>query len=385
MLRLLPWFLIALYLVLAFQHYCNNRPLWLDEQCVFNNIKQLSFPLIFQQPLVDSQQFPRFYLFLIQQLSAVFNYHQLALRLLPLLAMIGAFSIWLLIARREIHSNLDRCLFIVMWLASTPLIYYAAELKQYSADVLACAVVVFFLLHQSKHLLLLAIVPLLGLFSYPVFILFPLIIWNLIVTVKQSTLRTLLPLGVFCLSLIIVVLIVYLIDLRYSNALNLTHYWRDCMISFESPGEFFKTLGEGFNNLISRWFAEKPKWMRMAARPLLGLGLIYLITNCWKFFKRDGFKFCSLTPIAAGILSGHLLLGMLHQYPFVVPRTSLFFAPILMMVTIKAKEAIYRRWPMLGNVMLVMMGMYLCSVTLGIFREVFIHGDLGAQTVLWQK
>src|SRR5262249_44595066 len=146
-------------------------------QCVLDSIVKLSPASLFNQPLLDDQAFPRLYLWAVQQFSSLFNHHLLSLRLFSFLAMLAAFGVWLKIARRILDHPLDLILFIGCWCASMPLVYYAAELKPYSMDVLASGLIVLYLLEQDTVPLFL--LPLLALFSYPAAFLLLLPLYNL--------------------------------------------------------------------------------------------------------------------------------------------------------------------------------------------------------------
>ena len=123
-------FCIAWYLSSCLFHLIYQRPLWLDEICVFRSVESFTPKQFFTQKLITNQIFPRLYLFLIQQVSKPFDFNLIALRFLPFVAMISAFFIWLKIAAYEFKDKLEYLTFILSWTASSLLIYYSAELKQ---------------------------------------------------------------------------------------------------------------------------------------------------------------------------------------------------------------------------------------------------------------
>jgi len=175
------------YLILAAGHYFNQRPLWLDEGYVENSVNQLTPLSLFTQPLLSGQAFPRLYLWSIQQFSKPFHQHLLALRLFSFLAMMGAFFVWFKVARRVLIHPVDRILYLGAWCASMPLVYYAAELKPYSMDVLVSGLIVLFLLDQDQIQknpktcrTILFFLPFLGLWSYPAVFLLLLPLYNLL-------------------------------------------------------------------------------------------------------------------------------------------------------------------------------------------------------------
>jgi hypothetical protein len=106
-------------------------------------------------------------------------------------------------------------------------------------------------------------------------------------------------------------------------------YWREHFILFDSWQAFFRSWGQNFDNLMSRWFCEMPKWIRGVSRVFIPLCLIPPLLMSWSVFKKDRFLLHSVSSIALVIFLEHLLFGMLHKYPFVVIRTSLFRLIIL--------------------------------------------------------
>src|SRR3989338_9085496 len=164
------------YLSLCLANYFSLRPLWNDEECVLRSLKLFTPARIFNEPLVALQVFPRVYLFLIQKISQPFDFHLLALRFFSFVCMLAAFFVWMKIARYEFKNKIDRLAFALSWCASAVLIYYSAELKQYSMDVLAAALFLLFLYNQERfekekpfwlYACTLVSLPVLLLFSYP--------------------------------------------------------------------------------------------------------------------------------------------------------------------------------------------------------------------------
>ena len=383
--------IVGWYLLLIVLHYFNQRPLWHDEYCVFVSIHDNSLDNLFFRPLSHGQEFPRLYLYAIGRWADFFVYHLLALRFFPFVSMLGAFFIWLYLAKKQLKSLMGLLTFVLCWAASVPLIYYAAELKQYSMDVLCASVFLLFLYHQQNlqerisarvYGLVLIGLPLLGLFSYPVFFFIPLPLYNFWSQTKGNPRRWIFP-GVYLLSALVTFGVFYHFDFQVSNAALLGASWNDHFISFNSVGAFFKTLEEGCNNLISRWFVERPHWLRMAARFFVGLGFLRLFWGAWSAFKKDDWRLVSINSIAFVVFWEHLILSVFQKYPFVVPRTSLFFAPMLLFLTVEAIESIKQYNGILYTLVQYPFLAYLLYVSLGIARMIFA-GDLGAQPIIWQ-
>jgi hypothetical protein len=133
-------FVIIWYVSLCVANYFAQRPLWNDEHWVFQSVKDFSPREMFRRTLVQDQTFPRVPLFLIQQISKPFDSHLLALRFLSFISMLAGFFLWVKIAGQQMKEKKEYLTFLLSWCASVPLVYYSAELKQYSMDVFVAAV-----------------------------------------------------------------------------------------------------------------------------------------------------------------------------------------------------------------------------------------------------
>ncbi len=387
--RVLILIVVGWYLILILGHYLNQRPLWIDEQGVLNSIIRLKPISLFTRPLLSEQEFPRFYLWCIQQFARPLNDHLLALRFFPFLAMLAAFFVWFNVVRSQSREARTLILFIGCWCASIPLVYYAAELKPYSMDVLVSGLFMLFLYRQPDlqntpllYRSLLFFLPLLGVVSYPVIFLYPLPLYNLIRDAYAR--RRLQPELLFYLGGgMCWVLFVYFFDYRVTMTGFLQTCWHNYFISLNSMGMFFKTFGEGINSMISRWFAEKPQWIRVPSRFFVGSGLLYMLINFWRIFKSEGFRLRSLVPAAFCVFWTSVMLGGLHKYPFGVPRLFLFFAPFLLWMTVLALQWLREKSKIAGTVLQIIFAGYLIFVSSGLAWDVFIKGDLGSESTLF--
>jgi hypothetical protein len=376
-------------LILILGHYFNQRPLWNDEQCVLNNIIQLKPADLFTRPLLNDQAFPRLYLWVIQQFSYFFNHSLLALRFLPWLAMLGAFFVWIKIARRVLDHPWDLIVFIGCWSASMPLVYYAAELKPYSMDVLACGIIVSDTIFYSsrncqningvRHYFLL---PLLGLVSYPALFLLLLPLYNLVrECIRQH--RWLPPLSIYLGSYALVLGFVYFFDFRDSAHYLMEEFWHDYFISLDSFKTFFSSFGKGMANLTARRFAEHPRWVKAPSEIFIGLGIGYMLAVFWGQWKKDRFNLRSIVPVGFAILLLQLLQSLLRVYPLAVPRMSLFYTPLLLLMTIMFLRWLCQQNKAWGVILKVIFAGYLLFVSGGIAWDVFLKGDLGAESTLY--
>lgn len=336
-------FCIAWYLSSCLFHLLAQRPLWLDEICVFKSVETFTFKQFFTEKLVTNQIFPRLYLFLIQQVSRPFNFDLIALRFLPFVSMIVAFFIWLKIASYEFKHRLEYLTFLLSWTASSLLIYYSAELKQYSMDVLTAAIFILFLYNQQKleserlkkwYIPILIFLPSMGLLSYTsfLFMIFP--FYNLIHSVRRDK-DKLKYLIVYGCSFLMFLFLAYFFDIRLPQADVYTQSYQDYCLSFVSVGEFFRSLGEGLVNLFSRWLVERPRIVKKIGIFFMAFGFIYLFSGFFKTIKKRSIYFDSLDKISLILFLELCILGALKKYPFIVPRTVLFYCSIVLYLTVK--------------------------------------------------
>ena len=110
-----------------------DRSLWLDEAKLALNILDRS-PAGMFRPLDHDQAAPVGFLLLEKQAATLLGEGERALRLVPLLGGLASLVLVYAVARHWLpkpESLLALCLFAL----STPLVYYATEVKQYSTDV----------------------------------------------------------------------------------------------------------------------------------------------------------------------------------------------------------------------------------------------------------
>ncbi len=389
--RALILILVGWYLVLILGHYFNQRPLWNDELCVLNNILYQKPGALFTRPLLSDQAFPRLYLWLIQLVSKPFNESLLILRFFSLIAMIGAFFVWLKVAHRLWGPSWHLIFFIACWCGSMPLVYYAAELKPYSMDVLVSGLIVLFLmsphLHEKSGVTYQGIclfLPLLGLWSYPAIFLLLLPLYNLI---HDSLLkrRCQPELSSYVFAYLLMLVLVYFFDFRVSVNHLMEDFWHDYFISFSSLKDFFNTFGKGMNNLIARRFAEDPRWVKVPSRVFIASGVGYMCLVFGRQFIKDHFALRSCITISFALFLVQLVLAVLRVYPFAVPRMSLFYSPLLFIMTLMALSMISRLHRHLGILMRWILAGYLILVSGGIAWDVFLRGNLGAESCLYSR
>jgi hypothetical protein len=126
--------IILFGMALRLGQYIANRSLWSDEAKLALNIISRSFVEL-TQPLSHNQGAPLGFLFVQKMLVLVFGNRDYILRLFPLVAGITAMLLFYKVANSYIEGA-GVLVALGLFAVSSPLIYYASEVKQYSSDVL---------------------------------------------------------------------------------------------------------------------------------------------------------------------------------------------------------------------------------------------------------
>jgi hypothetical protein len=174
----------------------------------------------------------------------------------------------------------------------------------------------------------------------------------------------------------------YFFDIRLRPYETNTGSYADHFVYFNSSREFFRTFGDGVVNLFSRWFAEDPKTIRKISWVFVGWGLIYMFYGFLKNFKKEKYWLRSITIIALIVFAESFVLGALKKYPFSVPRTSLFFAPVVLFLTVKGITATERIHILFSRVLHAAYVLFLLVVAVALSR-VFCCGNPSFAPVLW--
>jgi len=134
--------LIAIGVLLRVKHYFENRSLWLDEACFAITVLSRSFEEIWRNiPIAPNFACVPLLFSLIEKSAAtLWGPHEYALRLFPFLASLLSVGLFYSLARKALSSS-AALVALALFALSEPLVYYAAEVKQYSGDVLATLVI----------------------------------------------------------------------------------------------------------------------------------------------------------------------------------------------------------------------------------------------------
>jgi hypothetical protein len=127
--------LLGLGVLLRLRAYLANRSLWLDEVFLALNIVDRQFSELLQ-PLDEVQAAPIGFLFAERLAVNLFGTSEYSLRLFPLLCGIASLFIFWRLAR-QLLSPIGVVVGLAIFAVSRQLIYFSAEVKQYSLDVAA--------------------------------------------------------------------------------------------------------------------------------------------------------------------------------------------------------------------------------------------------------
>jgi len=340
--KILAFVCIILFIFLCFFHYFSQRPLWEDERYILNNIRNLSFRQLFG-PLQQSQAFPRVYLAGIKLFSKVFNHNVLSLRFFPFLSGLGAFFIWRKVYQESFNSRWLSLLALFSLSSSYYFSYYAAELKQYSLDLLVVGLFCLYLTYQRKAISLelkktfvvtTLLLPFTLFISYAGFLVFWMVIYNFLLSLRENRKIVYLMLGYIVIS-VLVAISVNFIDLRHNlTSQGLIGYWKDYFICTDSVYCFFKSFTEGLRKLSTWWFGNID-FLKRSASFVIPFFVISLFVYGSRSLKDKAFRFWTIESIGFIIFMELVILGMLKKYPFTGERITLFFAPFVFYFIIK--------------------------------------------------
>ena len=338
-------FCIFLFVSLCLLHYFSRRPLWLDENFIFDNIKNLK-PLELLGPLSNSQAFPRIYLIAISRFAAQFGYDLLALRFFPLLSMLLAFFVWLKVYNIGILDRWEALLASFSIACSYSFSYYASELKQYSMDLLVVGIFCLYLINQKKlmaekpsktFIFITLLLPFTLLLSYGAFFVFWIVIYNFIFMPKRDF-KVSAILTAYMLLCFICVAFIYYSDIRHTLSTQaLFSYWNDYFISTDSPHFFIRSFSEGVRKLTAWWFGKGKIFIRFGSA-LIPFFIIPMFIRGIKSLKQNRFMIWEIDSLGLVIFLELFILGMLKKYPFTGGRITLFFAPFVFYFIIKGIE-----------------------------------------------
>ncbi len=331
---ILPYIIIAFGVAMRLIQYLANRSLWADEAVLALNIVNRSYLELFQ-PLDYDQGAPIGFLMMEKLAVQILGNNEYALRLFPFICGVGSLFLFYELGKRLIPKS--AVIISLTLFASLPfLVYYSAEVKQYSSDV-AIALFLYLLLlpllpqklnrgQMIKYSLVGAIAIW---FSHPsIFILASIGSSALLINFLQKDLNKIKQLLLIYSAWVLSFFVFYFVSLRnLTGNETLTTSWGDGFPS--SPFDIIWIL-DAFGK-----FFYKPlgfsKWIDGLAIVFFLLGCI----SCW--LSRKKILLLLLSPLFMTFLA-----SFLHQYPF-RSRLVLFLIPYVIFLIAEGGSYILKK------------------------------------------
>ena len=338
--------IVAAGVILRLYFFFLKRSLWLDEVYLSTGIINNSFTELLTKPLPFYQKAPLGFLMAEKSVIGLFTANEFTLRLFPLLCAIAALLMFVPVARFFLNKNMV-WLAVAIFALAPPLIYHSAEAKQYSTELLATVLVIYFFIKTLAGKLKVVWLALAGAvliwFSYPVvFILAGVGLFLFFKALKERNINLL----VSCCLVILIWVVSFGINYFGFTHKHVESQWT--LFWFDYYGFFMPSSVKGLEWLPTRLY-------RMLDYPL-GLW--------WNFFKTGNDILQPLSTLAfvpaalfiAGfyfyVLKDRLLLlfflspvvlmlaaSMLHLYP-VSERFWVFIAPLFILIIAKGWELV---------------------------------------------
>ncbi|GAB3429116.1 hypothetical protein [Niabella aquatica] len=140
--RSLIFFILGIGVVLRLYYFFQNRSLWIDEAYLSNSIISYSLHQLLTEPLLYYQKAPLGFLMMQKLFITVFSPNEVALRWFPLLCNLCSLFVFYAVCRYFLKPG-------YIWLAlflfclAPPLIFHAAEAKQYSSELLSTLIILY--------------------------------------------------------------------------------------------------------------------------------------------------------------------------------------------------------------------------------------------------
>lgn len=335
----LIWLFICIGIFIRFTQYLLNHSLWIDESFVALNILDRSYLELFK-PLEYNQGAPIGFLLAVKFATQIFGDSEYSLRLFPFLS--GIFSIFLFYKIARWFGTLTTTAIAVgLFALCDRLIYYSAELKQYSSDVFIGLLLYFLAIQQLGKrityikLITFAVVGAIAIwFSHPsVFILAGIGITLLIsawVKKEWSKFSKYIAVSFAWLASFIAF---YLVSIReLSNNAALQKSWDS------NHNSFMPLPPVNLNEL--KWYFEK--FFEIFNYPsglyLTGIAAIAFIIGCQSIFSSNKQKFYLLiSPVLFTLLASGL-----HKYPF-KGQLLLFIIPSILLIVASGTQEIIQK------------------------------------------
>ena len=137
--RALIWALLAYGVLTRLAQYLSHRSIWFDESLLVMNILERGY-LELLTPLDNVQAAPPAFLLLTKLLTQLFGHSEYVLRLIPFLAGVGGLFLFAKLAGELVGRKALPPALALLVMADRAM-YYSAEVKQYSVELLATIVI----------------------------------------------------------------------------------------------------------------------------------------------------------------------------------------------------------------------------------------------------
>jgi hypothetical protein len=345
-----PWLLIALGIALRLVHFLHGTSLSVDESLLTLNVLDRSHAGLLE-PLAGSQGAPLGFLLLLRSVVDVFGYSEYALRLIALVSGIVSLLLFRLLAARYL-APLGATIALGLFAIAGTLIFYSAQVKQYSGDVMFAVIlylVTDYVRVRHSAWWLMTLYGLIGAvalgMSHPaIFVLAGLAIsytWFQIIRSAERRFGAILAFAFWGLTF----LAIYWLSLRKLSGHDwLLNFWDD---------EFMPLPPTSMDDV--RWIVTAffQMFSKMLGFSLQGIGGLTVLVGSYSMFSSDRQRLANL------LLPILLALGAsgLHLYPFCC-RLILFAAPALLLLMAQGAVTILsvtRAKPLIGGTLIVLM------------------------------
>lgn len=323
--------ILAIGAVLRIFQFLTNRSLWYDEAMLATNIESRSFAML-TEPLDYQQVAPILFLWIEKLTINLFGINEYSLRLVPLIFGLASLILFARLCQVSMLPASSRILALFLFALSPTLIYYSAETKQYSSDLLVTLTLIYLTtLDNRKNRLYglcaigavavwlsnIAIIPLCACLSLSFYRDFVDREEKLSIILKRYSLGS----G-FCVASSFLYYLLFLKD----------HPHREFMLGFWSPRNAFMP----WPNHILKYVTWAHSSIHMVFAKLLTFpenahlyllpALLALIGFAMMAKKWDGW----LTYLLLSMAVFHLVLSALYIYPF-HSRFILYLSPLLLL------------------------------------------------------
>jgi hypothetical protein len=342
------WFVLLLSAFLRFAVWLQQRSIFLDEANLIRNYAEKSYAQLFGH--LDYQQYaPPFFSVVMKSIFSLGGINELSARFFPLLCGIGLLFGFYKLGNRFLSPF--SLLLAVLFLGFDKIfIDYATECKQYSSDAFIAVLLVLSTLKisyphfKSKNALFLCITGSLAIwFSMSsVFVLAGIGGYFLYFFIKEKNyvaLRKFVLVGLVWLAQFVVYFLLVLKSDAQSSNLQLFH--NDFFFAFPPRSlADFNLLVSQLGGILNSIFGKTV----IAAM----LGTLGITVGVWRLWKENKAHFLLLVlPIVLTLVA-----STLHYYS-IIARLTLFFLPMLLLITFIGFDFLFKKIPIWATVCLI--------------------------------